>query len=91
MSTAAVPARTTHASETKTLLERAMESPRGRRVKATDQEIELALGWFTGELTLIQVSRQVYPDSKHHNRSGTYAWLASRLREAFRKGQVTVN
>lgn len=64
----------------KTLLEQAkiLTDARVTNVRYSEEEIELALAWVSGEVTLTQVARVMSPTGKA---SGGYAFLACALRQ----------
>src|ERR1700678_3104816 len=73
---------------TTTLLEKARLAPcvRRSRAKATGEDIELALAWVKGEITLAQATTAW----GHNTTNATYGRLALCVREAVSQGKVKV-
>ena len=70
-----------------TLLQKAKSKPPIKsRLSRTAQEIELAIAWAYDEVSLTSVA-----DVLHKYKSGTLAWLATTLREAYREGFVELS
>jgi hypothetical protein len=67
----------------KTLLQKALESEQMARgnEKITDEEIELAFAWLDGKVGGKQIKHAI-------GKSGEYNFLATRLREARRRGLI---
>ena len=70
-------------SETKSLVEQAMEVQTKRRTKSsiTEQERELALAWVHGKVSISQVAVV-----RNVKTGGVYPFLAQALREELLKG-----
>jgi len=50
-------------------------------------DVELALAWLRGEVTLGEVAAS----RGKFNASNSLAWVAPRLREAYRQGRIIIN
>lgn len=77
-----------------TLLERAKARQMkvaGSRHPMSNEEVELALAWLRGEVTITQVSAALYPDAKAKTAGGTTGYrVACVLRYAYQTGQLRI-
>jgi hypothetical protein len=72
-----------------TLLEKArfIRTPRRTRMELTEEDLELALAWVTGETTLMQATRAW----GYNSTNATYGRLVVCLREAVKQGRLKVS
>ena len=68
-----------------TLLEKAISQRNSKRVKANQEDIDLALAWLQDKVITFQVAK-----AYGVNGGNVYSRLAVALKSAFNKGQVKV-
>ncbi len=76
-------------SPSPTLLERARAITRQQNSPVQPEEIDLALGWLSGQIGLTQVSKVLYPNDKNPGGKALYR-MAVCVREAYRQARITV-
>ena len=78
----------------KSLLERAKAVPLRIVVPIaySDEEIELALGWLSGEIQLVQFSKVMFPNKKAAGSGGQALYAISKmLKEALGRGKLSIS